>query len=123
MLIVDDHGPTRTVLGRILSLRGWEVAEAGTVAEALALFQPIPDCLILDLSLPDGDGEEILKALPALTDGAGRLNTIVISGISDAERLKSVERSFRPTAVFSKPVAPEEVFRICDQSRNGGQEA
>jgi hypothetical protein len=47
MLLVDDDAETRTVMRRILALclRGWEIEEAGTLAEGLARLRPPPDCL------------------------------------------------------------------------------
>ena len=61
VLVVDDERLVRWSLGQRLSARGWNVTEAGSVAEALSA--PTPDAAILDYKLPDGDGIEVLRRL------------------------------------------------------------
>jgi DNA-binding NarL/FixJ family response regulator len=66
ILIVDDHPVVREGLTMIIEsqtdLR--VVAEAGTGAEALALFElHLPDITLLDLGLPDVHGIDVIKRL------------------------------------------------------------
>ena len=68
LLVVDDHEVVRQGLVALLDRReGFEVvAEAGTVAEALAMahrFQP--DIVIMDVRLPDGSGVEACREIRA----------------------------------------------------------
>ena len=63
LLVVEDDESSRTVWKIIFSRRGWNVALASTVAEGLAMLDPAPDFLILDLSLPDGNGSAILQRI------------------------------------------------------------
>jgi two-component system KDP operon response regulator KdpE len=65
LLIVEDHHDIRAALRRLLVHRGWQVLEAASIAEGLALLDPPPDCIILDLMLPDGDGETVLRKVRA----------------------------------------------------------
>jgi two-component system response regulator RegA len=58
LLIVDDHEPTRSALRTLFALKGWDVRVAGTLADGLGLLSPPPDCVLLDLMLPDGNGDE-----------------------------------------------------------------
>ena len=65
-LIVDDHTITRAGLRRILSdaSRPLVVGEAATGAEALDMVMTQQwDIVMLDISLPDRSGLEILKAI------------------------------------------------------------
>jgi two-component system, NarL family, invasion response regulator UvrY len=65
-LIVDDHAITRVGLRRILSeiAQPVIVGEAATGAEALALATSQQwDIVMLDISLPDRSGLEVLKAI------------------------------------------------------------
>lgn len=64
VLIIDDELPIRRFLRASLSAQGYEIAEAdsGSVGLKLAAQQP-PDLVILDLGLPDLDGQEVLKQL------------------------------------------------------------
>ena len=62
ILLVEDHGETRTVLSTLLGRSGHEVAAAGNVREAVALLEGTPfEVLICDIGLPDGSGMEVLS--------------------------------------------------------------
>jgi PAS domain S-box-containing protein len=64
ILLVEDHEPTRTSLASLLSRRRYEVAAAGTIAEAKALARSRNfDLLITDIGLPDGNGYELMGEL------------------------------------------------------------
>ncbi len=61
--VVDDHEPFRNALTRSLSAFG-ECALAGSVAEAKGLIESRDTpwtALIIDVSLPDGSGLEVLE--------------------------------------------------------------
>ncbi|MBK1649220.1 response regulator [Rhabdochromatium marinum] len=66
LVIVDDHPLVREGLKAILShepqLR--VIGEAGGLSEALALMQAqVPDLVIIDLALADGDGLDLIRRL------------------------------------------------------------
>lgn len=64
ILVVDDERAIRRFLVTALNARGYEVFEATTAAEALAgVVAHRPDCLLLDLGLPDGDGLDVIRRL------------------------------------------------------------
>ncbi|MHB8400186.1 MAG: response regulator [Candidatus Limnocylindrales bacterium] len=68
LLVVDDHEVVRQGLVALLDRReGFEVvAEAGTVAEALAMAHRYqPDIVIMDVRLPDGSGVEACRDIRA----------------------------------------------------------
>ncbi|MBK5511896.1 response regulator [Pseudomonas sp. TH15] len=68
LLIVDDNVATRYALRRRLERHGYEVLEAGTGTEGLALIESEPlDALILDVNLPDMSGFDIVRILRADT--------------------------------------------------------
>jgi two-component system response regulator AtoC len=62
ILVVDDERLVRWSLCQRLKADGYEVAEAGSLAEAVAEFKNA-DAAILDFRLPDGDGISLLKML------------------------------------------------------------
>ena len=101
LLIVEDHGPTRSALHRYFTGRGWDVDAAGTVGEALATLEygPEPTLVILDLMLPDGPGEAVLAWVRAT-----RLRTFVVvaSACGDEDRLSEVAR-LGPNCLLPKP--------------------
>lgn len=62
--IVDDDVPVLKALKRLLSGRGHETTIYGSAREFLAaLTESRPDCLILDLQMPDISGLEVLQQL------------------------------------------------------------
>jgi signal transduction histidine kinase/CheY-like chemotaxis protein/tetratricopeptide (TPR) repeat protein len=64
ILVVDDDGPTRELLRRILEADGWTVREAANGREALAsLKQRPPGVILLDLMMPEVDGFEVVGEL------------------------------------------------------------
>jgi len=78
ILIVDDDKDVRFPLKRYLQGRGFDVREAEGVASALESFKlSRPDVALVDFSLGDGDGLELLRSLKAL-DSA--LPVIMLTG-------------------------------------------
>lgn len=64
VLIVEDDKEIRNLLRTSLSVEGFEVQTATSISEASAMLQhALPDLLLLDLGLPDGDGEQLVRQL------------------------------------------------------------
>lgn len=108
-VVVEDHEATREALQTELVREGFEVVAVGTVAAALAALESAPDFMILELTLPDGDGETVLQAIRAK-----QLPTrvAVSSGVEDDDRWDRVRR-LRPHALLRKPVRIEDVLSAC----------
>ncbi len=63
-LVVDDSRVIRKIAGRILEELGYEVAEAGDGAEALAWCRGgMPDAVLLDWNMPVMNGLDFLRRL------------------------------------------------------------
>jgi ActR/RegA family two-component response regulator len=114
-LIVEDDGLVRRVWHEIFDRRGWDVTAANTVAGGLALLEPAPDYLILDLSLPDGCGETILHKV---REDNLKTRVTVMTGVDDAARLGRV-RQLRPDALLRKPIDVADVWREGQLARSG----
>jgi DNA-binding NarL/FixJ family response regulator len=86
VLLVDDHALLRDGLALVMAQAfiGLQVLQAGTLAEAHAALRRDPDVrlVLLDLTLPDGDG---LKALPQLRDEAPRATLVALSADESIE--------------------------------------
>lgn len=64
ILLVDDELPIRRFLRVALAEAGYRVQEAETGEQTIRLAsQQPPDLVVLDLGLPDIDGQEVLKRL------------------------------------------------------------
>lgn len=69
ILIVDDDPHIREVLNFALSRESFEVIEAENGKQAIELFeQQKPQCLVLDIMMPEMEGTEVCKRLRQHTD-------------------------------------------------------
>ncbi|MBF6605331.1 MAG: response regulator transcription factor [Chloroflexi bacterium] len=89
LLVADDHEVVRRGLVALLDRReGFEVvAEAGTVAEALAMAHRYqPDIVIMDVRLPDGSGVEACREIRAELPST---RVIILTSYPDEEAVLS----------------------------------
>ena len=64
ILIVEDEQEVANLLRDYLVEQGHVVWMAGTVEEALSRLRTVtPDLAILDLTLPDGNGRQVIQAI------------------------------------------------------------
>ena len=87
-LIVEDDPGTRHVLSSTLATAGIDSIHAATGAAMWQQLDHAPDIIILDLSLPDSDGLELLRQLRQTSD----LPVLIHSTRSDEiERIIGIE--------------------------------
>ena len=61
ILVVEDDREIRSMMQSSLSVEGFEVQTAVSLSEAGALLRhALPDVMVLDLGLPDGDGVDLV---------------------------------------------------------------
>ncbi|HKI63142.1 MAG TPA: response regulator [Burkholderiales bacterium] len=109
VLIVDDHEPTRLLIGRILSQElGVRVVLAGTCEQALHLAgETVYDAVVLDLLMPGVGGFGVLKRLRM--ESANRATPVaVLSVMADEESILRCKVLGANTFV-AKPVERERV--------------
>jgi DNA-binding response OmpR family regulator len=83
VLVVDDHAAVRDLLREFLVIKGYEVDEAATGAEALSrLREGRPHLVLLDLTLPDMSGLVVLREVQAIDPAVG---VIMITGVQEDE--------------------------------------
>lgn len=83
ILILDDEEELRAIIAQRLNRRGYEVLEAGTAKEGMALLQDsFFDAVLLDLRLPDGDG---LMLLPQMKQRQPDLQVVMLTGHGTVE--------------------------------------
>lgn len=64
VLVIDDEESIRRALKSILSARKYEVTLAATAAEGIDMsIETNPELIVLDLSLPDMDGQDVCREL------------------------------------------------------------
>ena len=82
ILMVEDEDNVREVNKRMLKRRGYEFKEAKSAGEAYEVLDHIiPDLLILDIMLPDGNGFEICNHFRNMSDNP----VIILSGKTETE--------------------------------------
>lgn len=61
-LVIDDEAAILRFLKPALEANNYEMSSAGTVAEGIKrIASDVPDIVLLDLGLPDGDGKDVIK--------------------------------------------------------------
>ncbi len=69
ILVIDDEPQIRKFMRISLAANGYEVVEAENAAQGIeAARSQQPDLLILDLGLPDLDGQEVISAVREMSD-------------------------------------------------------
>ena len=113
VLVVDDSQYTRRVHGRILESGGHEVLQAATGAEALdAYARRRPDVTLLDLTMADMGGMEVLSKLLEL-DAQARV--VVVS--ADVQRsTEKMVADAGAVAFVGKPAVADELLAAVDRA-------
>ena len=111
LLLVEDHADTARVMHKLLARHGYHVTVAHTLAQAGELCQQQSfDLLIADLSLPDGDGTELLQA-HACSDTPA----IALTGRAMPDDVARAQKAgFRRH--LAKPVALAELLSAVEQA-------
>ena len=105
VLVVEDERDIREVLRRYLERAGLSVLTTGTGSEAIRLLSSAPpDLVVLDLGLPDVDGNDVLREIQI----AGHPPVVVLTARSTVEdRIHGLELG--ADDYVTKPFSPAEV--------------
>lgn len=109
ILIVEDHEDNRRILRDLLTNVGYELIEAVTGTEGVALAMTVqPDLILMDIQLPEIDGYEAtrrIKSMPELGDVAViAVTSFALSG--DEEKAFAVGCA----AYVTKPFSPRQLL-------------
>ncbi|MFW2830183.1 nitrogen regulation protein NR(I) [Sphingomonas sp. ID0503] len=120
ILVVDDDAAIRTVVREALRRRGHLVETAGSLAERKrAMAVGMPDVLITDVVLPDGNG---LDTVPELISACPGLPVIVLSAQNTlATAVRATEQG--AFEYLPKPFDLEELARAVDAALRRGRAA
>jgi two-component system, OmpR family, response regulator len=84
VLVVDDEPNILALLCASLRLSGFDVHAANSAAQALAtLAQTVPDIVVLDVTLPDGDGFTLARKLHSTHEQLPVLFLTARDGLAD----------------------------------------
>jgi two-component system KDP operon response regulator KdpE len=106
ILLVEDELPIRKFLAASLASAGYELDEAATGKDALrrAAQQP-PDLVILDLGLPDLDGQEVLTQLREWLSAP-----VIVLSARDQEHQKITALDHGADDYLTKPFSTRELL-------------
>lgn len=108
VLLVEDNAPTSRAMAQLLRLEGAEVQTAPTLSSGReSLRRSSADWVLLDLMLPDGDGETLLSEI---REHNLPVRVAILTGISDRSRLKRVQE-LEPELLMPKPFDPDSLLR------------
>jgi two-component system KDP operon response regulator KdpE len=90
ILVVDDEPHVRKFLRLSMQAEGFNVLEASTAEEAILLVhEASPELMVLDLGLPDIDGQQVIRDVRLKSD----MPILVLSGrTEDSERIAALEQ-------------------------------
>jgi two-component system KDP operon response regulator KdpE len=107
ILVVDDEPPIRRLLRTSLSTQGFQVIEASDGRHALSeVSSAHPDLVILDLGLPDMQGQEVIRIL---RDAGDPVPIVVLSSRID-EKGKVEALDLGADDYVTKPFGTGELF-------------
>jgi DNA-binding response OmpR family regulator len=106
ILVVDDEPQIVEVIQAYLEREGMLVESAGTIAEAVgALERSGPDLVVLDVTLPDGSGLDVLRSASGHNP---RIPTIMLTSRGEeADRIVGLELG--ADDYVTKPFSPREL--------------
>ncbi len=128
ILVVDDDPDLVEAASLILKARQYEVVAAYGGVEGLEKVKTErPDCIVLDVMMPDKDGYAVckeLKADPALRDIPVLLLTAVVSHIATTRYSHQMGLETEADDYIDKPVEPDELVKRIEAllSRTSGKE-
>jgi PAS domain S-box-containing protein len=107
LLVVEDHEDTRGILCRLLAAKGYIVAQAATVAAAIAHITAHPiDLLVSDIGLPDASGLDLMRQFRKLQSAPA----IAVSGYgSESDIQASLDAGFEMH--LTKPLDIHSLFK------------
>ncbi len=117
--VLDDEPEMLKAMRRLLASRGFRVDTYERGADLLTALEgsPRPDCLVLDLHMPEMSGFDVLEAMRTRQTP---VPVIVITG-HDEPGMEERSRMLGAVGYHKKPVDREELFSAIEAARSGAR--
>ena len=116
ILVVDDSGLSRRISRRILEGAGHEVEDVADGFAALERYSlGRPDLVLLDVTMSEMNGLEVLKKLKALDPSA----CVVMATADVQSSTRSLAESWGALGFVSKPLTAEAILPIVSAALAG----
>jgi diguanylate cyclase (GGDEF)-like protein len=122
VLVVDDDGPTRTLVLHWLKKSGFLCRDASSGEEALSMLEAEPgryEAMVLDVMMPGMDGFEVLRRLKKLPNVASIPVLFLTASTSEQDIVRGVEAGAADYLLkpFSGPVLVAKLRAVRDRAR------
>jgi len=107
VLLVDDDHLVRDMLGDVLRQYGYQVRQAHSGEQALALLDDSVDLLLTDFAMPEFNGGQLALAA---RERHPQLPVVILTGYAELEGLE-----LPGSLVVQKPVQAEELARVLSE--------
>lgn len=110
VLVIDDDGDTREMIGALLSGCGAVVRACASAAEALGVLEHVnPAVIVSDIGMPDEDGYSFIRRLRKMfgENGCNSPAIALTAYASNEDRNRSLAAGFQ--VHISKPLEPDEL--------------
>jgi CheY-like chemotaxis protein len=109
ILIAEDYDDNRELLRLLLAGANYEVREARNGRECLSLAttDPLPDLIMVDLSMPGLDGWEVFRQLKA-NNNTANIPCVAVTAHTDRDRIRALQLGF--SDFVGKPFRTEELL-------------
>ncbi|MFT5522020.1 MAG: DNA-binding response OmpR family regulator [Enterobacterales bacterium] len=117
IFIVDDDKQLLSLLRDICEIEGWLVEVASNITQAKKLLETYQaDCFVIDLKLPDGDGNDLIKHLRTCHSAP----ILAISGAGQDGHSFTLAATSQLGADYhlGKPFEPDELIIECRRLMN-----
>ena len=109
ILVVEDQDDNRKIMRDLLQAAGFEVLEALTAEDGVAMAQSEqPDLILMDIRLPGFDGFEATRRIKASPDFGDIPVIAVTSHAMSDDNKRAIEAGC--DSYFSKPVSPRKLL-------------
>jgi CheY-like chemotaxis protein len=116
VLIADDDANTRLLVRTVLAHAGHDVAEAPSGREALEnAAAAAPDLILLDLSMPDMHGADLLRALRS-DPHMSSINIALYTATPMNAALRDFMEIYAIRYAIPKPSEPNELLRAVEEA-------
>lgn len=106
ILIVEDEAPVRRLFESVLLEDGYHVQSVATGRHALLVLRDVAiDLVIVDMSLPDRDGPDVIRDMLAEFP---YIRALAASGAMQG-RMRDLAQGAGAIGVFQKPISPRDL--------------
>jgi CheY-like chemotaxis protein len=118
VLVVEDDPWSQRIVRDLLEMRGHQVVVASDVDEARGQLPDVPDVVLLDIHVPGGGGELLLREIRERGNSALPVIALTASAMR-GDRERFLRQGF--TAYVSKPIDVQTFARTVEDLARGGR--